>query len=95
MSISGESVDSKLLESRLALISGTSTCHMAVSRNPIFVPGIWGPYYSAMIPGLWLTEGGQSATGSLIDHVIYSHACCEELKRKSIETSKTGIKKIK
>jgi len=26
------------------------------------------------IPGLWLLEGGQSSTGSLIDHVIFSHA---------------------
>ena len=61
-------------ESRLALIGGTSSCHMAVSRDPKFPLGIWGPYYSAMIPGLWLTEGGQSATGSLIEHVIDLHA---------------------
>ena len=52
---------------------------MAVSREPKFVPGIWGPYYSAMIPGLWLTEGGQSATGALIDHVVESHARAPEL----------------
>ncbi len=59
---------------RLALIGGTSSCHMAVSRDPVFVPGVWGPYFSAMIPGLWLNEGGQSATGSLIDHVAGTHA---------------------
>jgi FGGY-family pentulose kinase len=47
---------------------------MAVSREPRFIDGIWGPYYSAMVPGWWLTEGGQSATGALIDHVIESHA---------------------
>ena len=47
---------------------------MAVSKDARFVPGIWGPYYSAMVPGMWLTEGGQSATGALIDHVIRSHA---------------------
>ncbi|XP_043498737.1 FGGY carbohydrate kinase domain-containing protein isoform X1 [Polistes fuscatus] len=61
------------LTSRLALICGTSTCHMAVNENKIFVNGIWGPYYSAMIPGLWLHEGGQSATGKLLDHVIDTH----------------------
>ncbi len=59
---------------RLALIGGTSSCHMAVSAEARFVPGVWGPYYSAMLPGLWLNEGGQSATGSLIDHVVTSHA---------------------
>ena len=68
------------LEERLALIGGTSSCHMAVSREARFIPGIWGPYFSAMVPGLWLTEGGQSATGSLIDHVIHSHARGAEVR---------------
>jgi len=66
--------------SRLALIGGTSTCHMAVSAEPRFIEGVWGPYYSAMVPGMWLTEGGQSATGSLIDHVIDSHVRGPELR---------------
>jgi FGGY-family pentulose kinase len=61
-----------ILENRLALIGGTSSCHMATSREPRFINGIWGPYFSAMIPGVWLNEGGQSATGALIDHVIFS-----------------------
>ncbi len=57
-------------EGALALIGGTSNCHMAASKDPIFVPGVWGPYFGAMVPGLWLTEGGQSAAGSLIDFVV-------------------------
>ncbi len=65
---------------RLALIGGTSSCHMAVSPGPSFVPGVWGPYYSAMVPGLWLNEGGQSATGALVDHVIMTHAGYPELR---------------
>jgi FGGY-family pentulose kinase len=69
-----------LLETRLALIGGTSSCHMAVSRQPQFIRGIWGPYGSAMIPELWLTEGGQTATGALIDHVIQTHAAFPALK---------------
>lgn len=78
-SIGGVAPDAEALEERLALIGGTSTCHMAVSREPKFLSGIWGPYWSAMVPGLWLTEGGQSATGALIDHVIHSHARGVEL----------------
>lgn len=74
-------------ERRLALIGGTSSCHMVVSDKPRFIPGIWGPYYGAMIPGMWLTEGGQSATGSLIDHVIFSHSVSARL---SEEAQKTG-----
>ena len=61
-------------ESALALIGGTSSCHMAVSHEPRFIPGVWGPYWSAMVPGLWLTEGGQSATGALIDYTLENHA---------------------
>ena len=62
------------LNARLAMIAGTSTCHMAVAREPRRVPGLWGPYFGAMIPGLWLNEGGQSATGALLDHVLDWHA---------------------
>jgi FGGY-family pentulose kinase len=73
------SLSPAILETRLALIGGTSTCHMAVSAEPKFIDGIWGPYFSAMVPGMWLTEGGQSATGALIDHVIDTHARGAEL----------------
>lgn len=71
------------LERRLALIGGTSSCHMAVSAEPRFLEGIWGPYWSAMVPGTWLTEGGQSATGALLDHVVTSHARGAELAREA------------
>lgn len=77
------------MRQRLALIGGTSSCHMAVSPEAVFVPGVWGPYYSAMVPGLWLTEGGQSATGSLIDHVIDSHIASVELKAEARKAGKT------
>ncbi|KAI5104686.1 FGGY carbohydrate kinase domain-containing protein, partial [Silurus meridionalis] len=71
------------ITSRAALICGTSSCHMAVSWKPLFVPGVWGPYLSAMIPDLWLNEGGQSATGKLIDHVVTGHAAFLELKEQA------------
>jgi FGGY-family pentulose kinase len=76
------------LNRRLALIGGTSSCHLAVSAKPRFIRGIWGPYFSAMIPGLWLTEGGQSATGALIDHVISSHTAAGQMLR---EASRGGL----
>jgi D-ribulokinase len=37
------------------------------------VPGVWGPYRSGMVPDFWLNEGGQSAAGAAIDHLIRSH----------------------
>ncbi|XP_078074617.1 FGGY carbohydrate kinase domain-containing protein isoform X1 [Mustelus asterias] len=76
------------ISSRFALICGTSSCHMAISKDPLFVPGVWGPYYSAMVPGFWLNEGGQSATGKLIDHVVKSHPAFAELDSKAKASGK-------
>ena len=94
-SISGEKIDLKILERRLAFIAGTklqdpfspdlicslgtSACHMACSMEPKFISGIWGPYMQAMIPNAWLTEGGQSAVGSLIDHVIDTYVTISDI----------------
>jgi len=87
--VAGKKPTPASLEQRLALIGGTSSCHMAVSQKPRFIDGIWGPYCSAMIPGLWLTEGGQSATGALIDHVIFSHAAAAPLQAEAKKTGRT------
>ncbi len=57
----------------LAYVFGTSSCTMTTTREPAFVPGVWGPYHSAMIPGMWLNEGGQSAAGAAIDHLVTLH----------------------
>ncbi len=85
----GAEIDLKRLETALALIGGTSNCHMAVSRNPIFIDGVWGPYFGAMVPGLWLTEGGQSAAGSAIDHSINDHANATRLHAQAKERGVT------
>ncbi len=73
MALGGRGLDAETARGRVALIGGTSSCHMAVSPEPRFVPGVWGPYFSAMVPGWWLNEGGQSATGALLDHLVGSH----------------------
>jgi D-ribulokinase len=72
---SGEPVD---VCRRLAYIMGTSACIMATTSEPRFVPGVWGPYYSGMVPGFWLNEGGQSAAGAAIDHLVRSHPAYNE-----------------
>ena len=63
---------------RLAYIMGTSACIMATTETPRFVPGVWGPYFSGMVPGLWLNEGGQSAAGAGIEHLVRSHPAHDE-----------------
>jgi D-ribulokinase len=52
---------------------------MATTPEPRFVPGVWGPYYSGMVPGFWLNEGGQSAAGAAIDHLVKSHPAYREV----------------
>lgn len=41
------------LGNRLSMICGTSTCHIAVTDRPLFVPGVWGPFRDAVLPGKW------------------------------------------
>ena len=81
--VDGDSPGENDFDRRIALIAGTSSCHMAVAPTAREVPGVWGPYWSAMVPGLWLTEGGQSATGALLDHVLSSHALGPGLKERA------------
>lgn len=44
-----------------------------MSRDPVFVNGVWGPYRDSIIPNYWMAEGGQSATGELLKHVLETH----------------------
>ena len=78
-------------EGGLALISGTSNCHMIVNRDPVMVPGVWGPYYDAMIPDYWLGEGGQSAAGSLVEWTISQSDAFDELNKEATAQGKHPI----
>lgn len=64
---------------RLAAVAGTSTCHLALTKEAVFVPGVWGPYRDAIFPDYWLAEGGQSCTGELLRYVLESHPAYQQL----------------
>ncbi|MEP9398935.1 FGGY-family carbohydrate kinase [Mesorhizobium sp. KR2-14] len=70
-------------ERNLAYVFGTSSCTMTSTAEPVFVPGVWGPYYSAMVPGMWLNEGGQSAAGAAIDQLLRFHPAAQEAAAKA------------
>ena len=65
----------------MGYVFGTSSCTMTSTVDPVFVPGVWGPYFSAMVPGMWLNEGGQSAAGAAIDHLIECHPASAEAQQ--------------
>lgn len=71
------------MEEQLSLIAGTSSCHMLLSSKPTLVPGVWGPYFSAILPNLWLLEGGQTAVGKLLDHILETHPAFELAKAEA------------
>lgn len=76
------------LTCRMAMICGTSTCHMISTEEAQYVSGIWGPYFSAMVPGMWLLEAGQSAAGVLIDHIINIHPVTKNLNNQCLKENK-------
>lgn len=86
---------------RLAVVAGTSSCHIAMSPDPIFVPGVWGPYRDTIFPGCWMAEGGQSATGQLLKHVLETHpafrqalACAESREMNIFEFLNTHLTEL-
>ncbi|NJD02741.1 MAG: xylulose kinase [Ruminiclostridium sp.] len=52
---------------RLALITGSSHLHLGLSDKEIHMPGIFGSYPDAVVPGLSMFEGGQISTGSIVN----------------------------
>jgi FGGY-family pentulose kinase len=62
------------IQKHFALVGGTSSCVVALSRDRKAGAGLWGPYFGALMPDFWLVEGGQSASGALLDYVVRMHA---------------------
>jgi FGGY-family pentulose kinase len=51
----------------LAMIMGSSTCHLAMTDKALFGSGMLGCYPDAVVEGLYTLEGGQTSTGSILD----------------------------
>ena len=50
---------------------------------------------AAMVPEYWLSEGGQSATGALLDHIIENHVASPHLANRAASQSKiSSVKAI-
>lgn len=71
------------LTERLAYVFGTSACTLNITEEPSFVSGVWGPYHSALLPNMWLNEGGQSAAGAAVDYLVRLHPFYPEIVQKA------------
>ncbi len=49
----------------MGVIMGTSFVHLALSEKRTAMPGLWGPYSNAVVPGYCLLEGGQTSAGAI------------------------------
>ncbi|MCD7058794.1 FGGY-family carbohydrate kinase [Pelagibacterium xiamenense] len=58
----------------MGLVAGTSSAVIVLSREPRAAKGLWGPHFGAVVPGLWLNEGGQSASGGALDYLLEVHS---------------------
>lgn len=69
----------------LAMIMGSSTCHIAMSEKELLGSGMLGCYPDAVVESLYTLEGGQTATGSILNW-YRQHFAGNEL----LEAEKTG-----
>src|SRR5471032_395191 len=76
-------------EANLGYVFGTSSCTMTTTRSPVFVPGVWGPYFSAMVPDAWLNEGGQSVAGAAIEQLLSMHPATPEARLRAAQAGQS------
>jgi FGGY-family pentulose kinase len=77
-----------LAPGKLALVMGSSTCQLALMREPTAVPGLWGPFPEAVTRGTAAIEGGQASTGSVVRWLIDNFGGGE--RRRAAESG-TGL----
>lgn len=65
---------------RMAMVMGTSTCHEALCAEGLFNSHVWGPYPDALLPGTWVLEGGQAATGAIVTWLAENFGYREEVE---------------
>jgi ribulose kinase len=70
----------------VAVIVGSSTCHLAMSCEGIFGSGASGCFPDATVEGLYTLEAGQTATGSILNWYRHHFAA-----REQAEADRLGV----
>lgn len=58
-----------ILPGKMALITGSSHLHVVQTEQEVHNSGMWGGYPDAIVDGLYMMEGGQTSTGSIINWI--------------------------
>lgn len=73
-------------EGVMAMVMGTSTCHMLMDRREKLVPGISGVVEDGILPGFYGYEAGQVAVGDIfawyVDHAAPAYIAAEAKRRR-------------
>ena len=73
----GASGDAAPISKRMAIIAGTSACHLATCRPERSRARRVGTVLRSAVAERWLLEAGISASGAFLDHVLRSHPAYE------------------
>ncbi|KAI8892483.1 FGGY carbohydrate kinase domain-containing protein-like protein [Globomyces pollinis-pini] len=72
----------KELSTKMAIICGTSSCHIVMEDSSHFTKGVWGPYPDVILQDFYCLEGGQTLTGKAIEIFLNHHPSYESFKSK-------------
>jgi L-ribulokinase len=65
----------------LAMIMGTSTCHLLMAHSRVEAEGICGVVQDGIVPGYWGYEAGQSGVGDVFAWYV-DHGCPDYARQK-------------
>lgn len=73
---------------QMGMILGSSTVQLTLAEQPLFHPGLWGPFEDTVLRGLWLLEAGQVSTGSLLNW-FREHCAGEDVRAEAVASRRT------
>ena len=62
-----------IAEGKMAVTMGTSFVHLGLTKKPLDLKGVWGPYEEAVMDGTWCIEGGQASGAGLTNWFVKTY----------------------
>ncbi|WP_070000722.1 ribulokinase [Cellulosilyticum sp. I15G10I2] len=83
---------------KMLMIMGTSTCHIMMSEEEHFIPGVGGVVEDGVVPGYYAYEAGQACVGDHFDWFVNNcvpKAYFDEAKEKGMDVHQILVDKVK